>query len=299
MKADKNIVFPLSGLGKRHFPWLKTPLPVSGGFFALRAQVRRHRVNTVCESAACPNIGKCWGGGTLALMILGERCSRACRFCDVPTGSLLPPDPEEPERIARIISALGLRFAVITSVDRDDLPDGGADHWAETICKIRQRAPGLKLEVLIPDFKGNTRFIGKVCEAKPDIVAHNIETVRSLQEKVRPQSRYQWSLDTLAHARKRYGIAVKSGLMLGLGERKDEVIQTMKDLAAVGCSILSLGQYLQPSLRHMPVAEYISPEIFREYKEIGESMGLDHVESGPLVRSSFQADKQAEAAGLL
>lgn len=232
-------------------------------------------------------------------MILGDRCSRACRFCDVPTGNLLPPDPDEPERVASIISALGLRYAVITSVDRDDLPDGGADHWAETICKVRQRAPGLKLEVLIPDFKGISSFVGKVCESKPDIIAHNIETVRSLQEKVRPQSRYQWSLDTLAYARNHYGIAVKSGLMLGLGERKDEVIQTMEDLAAVGCSILSLGQYLQPSPRHMQVAEYISPEIFREYKEIGESMGLDHVESGPLVRSSFQADKQAEAAGLL
>ena len=285
--------------GKRRFPWLKTPLPGAGKFFDLRAQVRSHNLNTVCESASCPNIGKCWGGGTMALMILGDRCSRACRFCDVPTGGLLPPDPEEPERIARIISMLGLSYTVITSVDRDDLADGGAGHWAETIRTVRKLSPELKLEVLVPDFKGAARLVGIVCEARPHILAHNIETVRSLQRKVRPQCGYQWSLDTLAHAHNRYGLAVKSGIMLGLGETKDEVAQTMQDLVAVGCSILSIGQYIKPSAGHMDVVEYIRPEVFREYKEIGEALGLKHVESGPLVRSSFQADKQARAAGLL
>ena len=297
--ADDNITLHRNIHGKHRFPWLKTVLPSEGKFFDLRAQVKLHNVHTVCESASCPNIGKCWGGGTLALMILGDRCSRACRFCDVPTGGLLPPDPEEPARIAQIISILGLQYSVVTSVDRDDLPDGGAEHWAETIRNIRKLSPELKLEVLIPDFKGLANLLGIVCEAGPDVLAHNIETVRSLQSKVRPQCKYQWSLDTLAHAHNRYGLAVKSGMMLGLGETKSEVVETMQDLVAVGCSILSLGQYIKPSAGHMEAVEYISPDIFREYKEIGESLGFKHVESGPLVRSSFQADKQAEAAGLL
>jgi lipoic acid synthetase len=284
---------------KRHFPWLKTPLPGDGKFFDLRAQIKRHKVNTVCESATCPNIGVCWGGGTMALMILGDRCSRACRFCDVPTGDLLPPDPKEPDNIAKIISLLSLKYVVVTSVDRDDLPDGGAGHWVATIRQIKNKSPSLKLEVLIPDFKGNTSLIGKVCESKPDVIAHNIETVRSLQSKIRPQCRYEWSLDTLSHAHSKYGLTVKSGMMLGLGENKEEVIQAMEDLVKTGCSILSLGQYLQPSTKHIEVVEYIKPEVFSEYKEIGESLGLKHVEAGPLVRSSFQADKQAGAAGVL
>jgi len=288
-----------SFLGKRDFPWLKTPIPGGGKFFDLRAQIKRYGVNTVCESATCPNIGVCWGGGTMALMILGDRCSRACRFCDVLTGGLLPPDAAEPENIAKIISLLGLQYVVVTSVDRDDLPDGGAEHWVATIRKIKDLSPSLKLEVLIPDFKGNTGLIGKVCEAKPDVIAHNIETVPSLQEKIRPQCRYTWSLDTLAYSHFEYGATVKSGMMLGLGEKKEEVVQTMKDLVGAGCSILSLGQYLQPTQRHIEVVDYISPQIFNEYKLIGESLGFKHVEAGPLVRSSFQADKQACAAGIL
>jgi lipoic acid synthetase len=287
-----------SSLEKRNFPWLKSPLPGGGKFFDLRSQIKRYQVNTVCESATCPNIGVCWGGGTMALMILGDRCSRACRFCDVPTGGLLPPDPEEPNNIAKIISLLGLNYVVITSVDRDDLPDGGAGHWVSTITEIKKASPSLNLEVLVPDFKGNTSLIGKICEAKPEVFAHNIETVASLQSKIRPQCRYSWSLDTLAHAHFEYGAMVKSGMMLGLGEKKEEVIQTMEDLLSVGCRILSLGQYLQPSKGHIEVVEYISPEIFNEYKMIGESLGFKHVEAGPLVRSSFQADKQAGAAGV-
>lgn len=282
----------------RHPAWMKVSLPGDGRFFELRALVRKNGVHTVCESASCPNIGTCWANGTLTLMILGDRCTRACGFCDVPTGNVPPIDPDEPDKVARILSLLKLKYAVITSVDRDDLPDGGAEHWAETIRRTREYSPQLKLEVLIPDFKGDFRRVGRVCESAPHILAHNVETVASLQRYVRPQCRYKWSLDTLAHARSRYGMTVKSGLMLGMGEKKHEVVQTMKDLAGVGCSILTLGQYLRPSRRHLEVAEYVLPEVFREYKAIGESLGLDHVEAGPLVRSSFNADKQARAAGL-
>ncbi|MCH8208066.1 MAG: lipoyl synthase, partial [Nitrospinae bacterium] len=278
--------------------WMKVSLPGAGKFFDLRTLVRENSVHTVCESASCPNIGHCWANGALTLMILGDRCTRACRFCDVATGNVLPLDPDEPEKVARILSLLKLKYAVITSVDRDDLPDGGAAHWAETIRKTREYSPELKLEVLIPDFKGDLRLVGRVCESAPHVLAHNIETVPSLQEKVRPQCRYKWSLDTLRHARSIFGLTVKSGIMLGMGEKKGEVIQAMEDLVAVGCSILTLGQYLRPSRSHLEVVEYVSPEVFSEYKAIGESLGLDHVEAVPLVRSSFNADKQAQAAGL-
>lgn len=282
----------------RHPSWLKTPLPGEGRFFDLRGLVKKYKVNTVCESASCPNIGQCWGSGTLTLMILGDACTRACRFCDVPTGNLKPLDPDEPENIARIISLLKLRYAVITSVDRDDLPDGGAGHWAETIRKTREHSPQVKLEVLIPDFKADTSLVGIICQAAPDVLAHNLETVASLQQYVRPQCRYKWSMATLAYARSKCGMVIKSGLMLGLGEKQGEVIQAMKDLAAIGCNILSLGQYLRPSRHHLEVKEYIHPDQFAEYKAIGEALGIDHVEAGPLVRSSFRADQQAEAIGL-
>lgn len=278
--------------------WLKAPLPRGENYFHLRSLVREQNLNTVCESATCPNIGKCWDAGTLTIMILGEICSRACRFCDVPTGQPLPPRSNEPEDVAATLSRLGLRYAVITSVDRDDLLDGGANHWAETICKVREKCPGMKVEALIPDFGGNASLIELVCRAVPDVLAHNIETVASLQSKVRPQCRYRWSLDTLLIARKKYDLITKSGLMLGLGEKKEEVVQTLRDLAGVGCRILSLGQYLRPSQKHIDVVEYIHPDAFAEYKEIGESLGLEHVEAGPLVRSSYRADEQAHAIGI-
>lgn len=278
--------------------WLKVPLPKGDGFFHLRSLVQEHGLHTVCESATCPNIGKCWDSGTLTIMILGDHCSRACRFCDVPSGQLEPLNGEEPARVADMLAKLDLRYVVITSVDRDDLADGGAGQWAATLMQVRQKSPHLKLEALIPDFEGKAPLIEKVCGAAPDVLSHNLETVASLQRKVRPQCRYQWSLTALSIAANRFGLVTKSGLMLGHGEKKEEVVQAMRDLVAVGCKILTLGQYLRPSMQHLEVVEYVHPDAFAELKEIGESLGLAHVESGPLVRSSYLADQQASAVGI-
>ena len=278
--------------------WLKVQLPKNRKFFQLKSLVQKYNLNTVCESASCPNIGTCWDAGTLTFMILGDTCSRACRFCDVATGNMLAPDTDEPSRIAETLSKLDLRYAVITSVDRDDLIDGGAEHWVKTIQLIRARCPQMKIETLIPDFEGKMDLVEKICTANPDVLAHNLETVESLQSRLRPQCRYSWSLDTLRTAATKTNLIVKSSLMLGLGEREEEVVRSMKDLVGAGCQILSLGQYLRPSPRHLEVVEFIHPDKFSEYKEIGESLGLKHVEAGPLVRSSYLADKQAQAVGL-
>ena len=283
-------------LKTRRLPdWLKVPLAGGKNFRRLQSLVKKYSLHTVCESARCPNIGPCWNSGTLTLMILGDHCTRACRFCNIHTGSTLPPRSSEPWEISIVLSKLSLQYAVITSVDRDDLSDGGANHWARTIKSVKESCPTIKIEALIPDFQGDQALIGKVCKAKPDILAHNLETVASLQKKIRPQCRYHWSLTTLETAYQVYGLHTKSGLMLGLGETKREVIQTMRDLVSVGCKILSLGQYLQPSLKHIAVTEFIQPDLFREYKNIGESLGFEHVESGPLVRSSYLAESQAKA----
>ncbi|MDC1122847.1 lipoyl synthase [Nitrospinaceae bacterium] len=278
--------------------WLKVQLPKNRKFFKLKSLVQKYNLNTVCESASCPNIGTCWDAGTLTFMILGDTCSRACRFCDVATGNMLAPDTDEPSRIAETLSKLDLSYAVITSVDRDDLIDGGAEHWVKTIQLIRARCPQMKIETLIPDFQGKMDLVENICTANPDVLAHNLETVESLQSRLRPQCRYSWSLDTLRTAATKTNLIVKSSLMLGLGEREEEVVRSMKDLVGAGCQILSLGQYLRPSLRHLEVVEFIHPDKFSEYKEIGESLGLKHVEAGPLVRSSYLADKQAQAVGL-
>ena len=278
--------------------WLKVQLPKNRKFFQLKSLVQKYNLNTVCESASCPNIGTCWDAGTLTFMILGDTCSRACRFCDVATGNMLVPDTDEPSRIAETLSKLDLSYAVITSVDRDDLIDGGAEHWVKTIQLIRARCPQMKIETLIPDFQGKMDLVEKICTANPDVLAHNLETVESLQSRLRPQCRYSWSLDTLRTAATKTNLIVKSSLMLGLGEREEEVVRSMKDLVGAGCQILSLGQYLRPSPRHLEVVEFIHPDKFSEYKEIGESLGLKHVEAGPLVRSSYLADKQAQAVGL-
>lgn len=278
--------------------WLKVQLPKNRKFFKLKSLVQKYNLNTVCESASCPNIGTCWDAGTLTFMILGDTCSRACRFCDVATGNMLAPDTDEPSRIAETLSKLDLSYAVITSVDRDDLIDGGAEHWVKTIQLIRALCPQMKIETLIPDFQGKMDLVEKICTANPDVLAHNLETVESLQSRLRPQCRYSWSLDTLRTAATKTNLIVKSSLMLGLGEREEEVVRSMKDLVGAGCQILSLGQYLRPSLRHLEVVEFIHPDKFSEYKEIGESLGLKHVEAGPLVRSSYLADKQAQAVGL-
>ena len=285
-------------VSKRLPEWLKVELPKNRKFFQLKSLVENYNLNTVCESASCPNIGKCWDAGTLTFMILGDTCSRACRFCDVATGNMLAPNQDEPRRIAETLSKLELRYAVITSVDRDDLIDGGAEHWVKTIQFIRFKCPKIKIESLIPDFQGNTNLVEKICKAEPDVLAHNLETVESLQSRLRPQCRYTWSLDTLRTAAANKGLIVKSSLMLGLGEKEDEVVNSMKDLVSVGCQILSLGQYLRPSPRHLEVVEFIHPDKFSEYKEIGESIGFKHVEAGPLVRSSYLTDKQAQAVGL-
>jgi lipoyl synthase len=285
-------------ISKRLPKWLRVQLPKNRKFFQLKSLVEKYNLNTVCESASCPNIGTCWDAGTLTFMILGDTCSRACRFCDVATGNMLAPDPDEPIRIAKTLSKLNIRYAVITSVDRDDLIDGGAEHWVKTIQSIRSKCPKIKIETLIPDFQGNTNLVKKICKLEPDVLAHNLETVESLQSRLRPQCRYTWSLDTLRTAATKKNLIVKSSLMLGLGEKEEEVVRSMKDLVSAGCQILSLGQYLRPSPRHLEVVEFIHPDKFSEYKEIGESLGFKHVEAGPLVRSSYLADKQAQAVGL-
>jgi len=239
-------------------------------------------------------VGSCWSAGTLTLMILGETCTRSCQFCDVPTGPMKPPRAEEPLEIAEMLSKLNLEYVVITSVDRDDLPDGGAGIWAKTIRHIKERNPYVKVEALIPDFKGEDFLVNKICQAQPDVIAHNIETVESLQSIVRPQCRYSWSLKVLKNISKK-NIITKSNLMLGLGEKKREVVETMRHLAEINCKILSIGQYLRPSRKHLEVVEYIHPETFAEYKTIGLSLGIKHIEAGPLVRSSFRADQQAQS----
>lgn len=291
---------PISQNSIRRLPtWLKTSLPSGEKFFRLRSLVRKHQLHTVCESASCPNIGECWGKGTLTLMILGDHCSRACRFCDVPTGQMLPPDDNEPRQVAEMLSHLNLNYVVITSVDRDDLPDGGARHWANTILEIHDLCPDLGVEVLVPDFKAEASSIEMICVAQPDVFAHNIETVESLQKHVRPQCRYDWSLKTLTVAAQQFGMITKSSMMLGHGETREEVVQAMTDLRQTGCRMLSIGQYLQPSRSHLEVREFVHPDVFAEYQHIGEQLGFDHVESGPLVRSSFYADQQANAAGIV
>lgn len=278
--------------------WLKTPLPGGKNFTRLKAEVGERGLHTVCESASCPNMGECWNSGTLTLMILGDHCTRACRFCDVPTGELVPPREEEPEEVAAMLANMNLRYVVITSVDRDDLPDGGSTLWARTVLSIRRSSPDLKIETLIPDFQGRQEQIANVCAAGPDVLSHNIETVRPLQKKVRPQCRYEWSLKTLEIAHREFNLITKSGLMLGHGEKKEEVVETMRDLVQTGCRILTIGQYLRPSRQHLEVEEYVHPDVFAELRELGEAMGFEHVESGPLVRSSYLADRQARAVGI-
>ena len=278
---------------KRLPDWLKTSLPKGENYYHLKKLVDRYGLNTVCESASCPNIGSCWSSGTLTLMILGSTCSRACQFCDVPTGHMKHPRETEPIEVAKMLSMLDLNYAVITSVDRDDLFDGGAGIWAETIHRVKELCQNMKVEALIPDFKGEFSLVNKVCQSKPDVIAHNLETVESLQFLIRPQCRYSWSLETLRIASKN-NIITKSNLMLGFGEKKKEVVETMRHLVEANCQILSIGQYLRPSKKHLGVVEYIHPDQFLEYKVIGESLGIKHVEAGPLVRSSYQADQQSK-----
>jgi lipoic acid synthetase len=270
--------------------WLRAPAPVGENYRELKGLIERLRLHTVCESAACPNVGECWNHRTATFMILGNVCTRRCGFCAVEKGAPLPVDYDEPNRVAEAVAAMGLRFAVITSVDRDDRPDGGAELFALTIRAIRERIPGCGVEVLTPDFQGNLAAVETVLAAAPDVFNHNTETVPRLYRQVRLGARFERSLDVLAHAKRvNAGIPTKSGLMLGLGETNDEVLAVMRDLRSAGVDILTLGQYLRPSPRHLPIIRYVPPAEFDDLRRAGYDMGFGHVEAGPLVRSSYHA----------
>jgi lipoic acid synthetase len=270
--------------------WLKVKLPTGQAYRNVRGITKSHDLHTICESGNCPNMGECWGEGTATFMILGNICTRSCGFCNVMTGRPLAVDILEPKKVARSVQLMEVKHAVITSVDRDDLKDGGASIWVETINEIRKENPHTTMETLIPDFKGRLKDIQPIIDVAPEVVSHNVETVRRLTKKVRIQAKYDRSLDTLRFLYEG-GIKTKSGIMLGLGETEDEVIETMRDLRKVGVQIVTIGQYLQPTKKHLPVFEYITPEQFKKYEEIGKSLGFRHVESGPLVRSSYHAEK--------
>ena len=279
--------------GRRHPEWIKVRLPTAPSFFEVQRLVREQKLHTVCESASCPNIGECWSRRALTIMILGDICTRSCRFCDVTTGRPLPPDPDEPRRVADTLAALGLEHTVITCVDRDDLDDGGAGHWADTIRRVKTACPEMTLEVLTGDFKGDTALVDVVLAAGPDVFAHNLETVPRLSRQVRVQASYPRSYSILEHARRR-GAVSKTGLMLGLGEETGEVHEVLREVAALGVDIVTLGQYLSPSAKHLPVARYVHPDEFAALRAFALELGIPHVESGPLVRSSYHADGQAE-----
>jgi lipoyl synthase len=270
--------------------WLRVKLPTGENYRNVRSIVDEHKLHTICESGSCPNMGECWGEGTATFMILGNICTRSCGFCAVATGKPLEADPFEPGRVANSVKLMGVKHAVITSVDRDDLKDGGSEIWAATVRAIRHQSTGTTLETLIPDFAGNWENLQRIIDVAPEIVSHNLETVRRLTKQVRIQAKYDRSLEVLFRLKKG-GMRTKSGVMLGLGETNQEVLETMEDLRSVGVDILTLGQYLQPTPKHLPVVEFITPEQFMEYREIGLKMGFRYVESGPLVRSSYHAEK--------
>ncbi len=275
-------------VGLREAPWLVAPAPQGPEVEWLAGLFQQERVHTVCEEAACPNVGECWGLGTATFMLLGDVCTRHCRFCAVTPGRPDPPDPLEPYRVARAAEQMELRHVVVTSVARDDLPDGGASQFTATIAALRRRLPGATIEVLIPDFAGSASALALVIQAGPDVLSHNIETVPRLYPLVQRRKNYRRALGVLAYA-KRAGLTAKSGLILGLGETRGEVVDVLVDLRRVGCDLLTLGQYLQPTDRHLPVAEYVHPAEFAWYREIGLQLGFTDVASGPLVRSSYRA----------
>jgi lipoic acid synthetase len=274
----------------RHPPWLKVRAPGGPGYLETRATISALGLHTVCEEAHCPNIGECWGHRTATVMLLGAVCTRNCGFCAVRHGRPEPVDRDEPERVARAVERLRLRHVVITSVDRDDLPDGGAAHFAATARAIKARVPGCRVEVLVPDFRGNLAAVAAVAGSPVDVFNHNVETVPRLYRQVRPGARYERSLAVLAAARERRpDWATKTGLMLGLGEEKAEVLRVFADLREIGCDILTVGQYLRPSPAHLPIARYLPPEEFEALGKEARAMGFRHVEAGPLVRSSYHA----------
>ena len=270
--------------------WLRVKLPTGESYKKVRKLVSKHKLHTICESGNCPNMGECWGEGTATFMILGNICTRSCGFCAVSTGKPLAVDWSEPERVARSVKLMEVKHAVVTSVDRDDLKDGGSIIWTDTVKAIRRVSPSTTMETLIPDFKGNMDQVQRIIDVAPEVVSHNMETVKRLTRSVRIQARYERSLSVLKYL-KEGGMRTKTGIMLGLGETEDEVIEAMKDLVAVGLDVLTLGQYLQPTPKHLPVLDFVTPEQFAKYKEIGLKLGIQYVESGPLVRSSYKAEK--------
>ena len=270
--------------------WLRVKLPIGENYRKVRSLVDEHKLHTICESGSCPNMGECWGEGTATFMILGNICTRSCGFCAVKTGKPEEVDAYEPGKVANSVKIMKVKHAVITSVDRDDLKDGGSEIWAQTVRAIRKQSPGTTLETLIPDFAGKWENLQVIIDVAPEIVSHNLETVRRLTKQVRIQAKYDRSLELLFRLKKG-GMHTKSGLMLGLGESEQEILETMQDLRNVGVEVLTLGQYLQPTLKHLPVVEFINPEKFEYYKIKGLEMGFRYVESGPLVRSSYHAEK--------
>lgn len=270
--------------------WLRVKLPTGEEYLKVRKLVDDHKLHTICESGNCPNMGECWGAGTATFMILGNICTRSCGFCAVATGRPLAADTREPERVADSVKLMGVKHCVITSVDRDDLKDGGSEIWAETIRAVRRVSPGTTLETLIPDFKGEMHNVQRIIDVMPEIVSHNMETVRRLTKQVRIQAKYDRSLAVLKFLHDG-GCKTKSGIMVGLGETDEEVFETMGDLKNAGVEIITIGQYLQPTKKHLPVKEFVHPEKFALYKQVGLEMGIRYVESGPLVRSSYHAEK--------
>lgn len=288
--ADNNAVPTEIDQPKRKPTWLRVKLPTGENYLKVRQAVDSNKLHTICQSGNCPNMGECWGAGTATFMILGNICTRSCRFCAVATGRPLAVDIKEPERVAEAILLMKVKHCVITSVDRDDLTDGGAGIWAETVKAVREKSPTTTLETLIPDFKGEKELVDRIIEVHPEVVSHNLETVRRLTKLLRVQAKYDRSLEVLDMLKKG-GMKTKSGIMLGIGETKEEVIETMDDLRKVGCDIMTIGQYLQPTPEHLAVQEFIHPDVFAEYREIALSKGFKFVESGPLVRSSYHAEK--------
>jgi len=284
---------PMVPAPRRKPPWLRARLPGGPGYRQLRAIMDRHQLHTVCESAKCPNMGECWARGTATLMILGNVCTRSCGFCHIHTGKPSWFDADEPRRVGQAAALMGLRHIVVTSVNRDDLPDGGAALWARTIQEIRKQSPGTSVEVLIPDFCGDWDSLQCVVDERPDILNHNMETVRRLYPAVRPQAKYDRSIELL-HRGKEQGLVTKTGIMVGIGETDYEIDHLMHDLVErAGPDILTIGQYLQPTPRHLPISRWVTPQQFVRYKQAGEQIGFRHVESGPLVRSSYHAEDQA------
>ena len=276
---------------KKKPDWIRVKLPTGKKYSEIRSLVDKYNLNTICSSGSCPNMGECWGEGTATFMILGNICTRSCGFCGVKTGKPESVDWEEPEKVAKSISVMKIKHAVITSVDRDDLQDQGSIIWAETVKSVRRLSPGTTMETLIPDFQGVERYLDRIIEANPEVISHNIETVRRLTREVRIQAKYDRSMAVLKYLKDNGARRTKSGIMLGLGETESEVLETLRDLRNAKVDVVTIGQYLQPSKRHLPVKEFIEPTKFNFYKEFAKDIGFIHVESGPLVRSSYKAKK--------